>query len=351
MRQAAPNSRVWAVIKADAYGHGVAQVALTLNADGFAVARLDEARRLRDLAVTRPILVMGGVYSGTELEEAARLDLNLALHDERQLGLVADARPARPLKVWLKINTGMNRLGLPADLVPQWLKRLEGCPALDGAPGLMTHLADADDRDDPLTERQCRRLRESPGADGLELNIGNSGGLLGWTAARTDWVRPGIMLYGISPFLNETGVQRDLRPVMTLSAPLIAVNRCRKGERLGYGGTYQCPEDMPVGIIAIGYGDGYPRHAPSGTPVLLNSRRVPLVGRVSMDTIMVDLRGLPAPDIGDQAILWGRGLPAEEIAFASETIAYELLTGVTQRVRHEHINLKSSVDRFVQNLN
>ncbi len=330
------------MIKADAYGHGVAQVALSLHADGYAVARLDEARQLRGLVVSKPILVMGGVYSSSELAEAAGLGLNLALHDERQLGLLIDARPVKPLRIWLKINTGMNRLGLPADRVPRWIERLTACSAVTGVPGLMTHLADADDRDDPLTDTQCRRLREIPGADKARLNIGNSAGLLGWAAARTDWVRPGIMLYGVSPFLNETGAQRELLPVMTLSAPLIAVNYCRKGDRLGYGGTYQCPEDMPVGIIAIGYGDGYPRHAPAGTPVLLNSRRVPLVGRVSMDTIMVDLRGLPAMDIGDQAILWGRGLPVEEIAFASETIAYELLTGVTQRVRYEHINRELS---------
>ncbi len=326
------------MIKADAYGHGMAQVAATLDADGYAVARLDEARQIREQAVVKPVLVMGGVYSRGEVEEAAGLDMDLALHDEWQLGLLLDARPARPLRVWLKINTGMNRLGLPGGRAPYWIQRLAACVAVNGVQGLMTHLANADDPGDPLTQRQCRRLRDVPGAQGLALNIGNSAGLLGCAEARTDWVRPGIMLYGISPFLHETGGQRGLLPVMTLSAPLIAVNHCRKGDRLGYGGTYQCPEDMPVGVIAIGYGDGYPRHAPSGTPVLLNGRRVPLLGRVSMDTVMVDLRGLPAPDIGDQAILWGTGLPAEEIAGASGTIAYELLTGVTRRVRYEHVN-------------
>lgn len=337
VRQAAPDSRIWAVVKANAYGHGVVEVARSLDADGFAVARLQEASRLRKLGLCRPILVMGGVSSEQALRQALEQDCEITVHSRYQAELLErESAPSR-IRIWLKVNTGMNRLGLPPDEAAHWLERLTGCPVVEGVPGLMTHLATADDLSDPFSEIQCRRLRAIPGAGFVPLNIGNSAGILGIGAARTDWVRPGIMLYGISPFVGETAAQRDLQPVMTLRSALMAVNQCRKGDRVGYGGTYACPEDMRVGVIGIGYGDGYPRHAPSGTPVLVKGRRAPLVGRVSMDTIMVDLRGHTEADIGDEAILWGRGLPAEEIATAAGTIAYELLTGVTERVQREYI--------------
>ncbi len=339
VRRAAPDSRIWAVIKADAYGHGVEHVWRSLDADGYAVARLAEAEQLRRFGARRPILVMGGVRDVTELQRAAELHCELAVHSPHIGQLLESTRLAEPLKVWLKVNTGMNRLGLPPELVPEWLSRLTGCAAIREAPGLMTHLANADDIGDPATERQCRRLRDIPAPEGTLLNIGNSAGLLGFACARSHWVRPGIMLYGVSPFLRESGVDRDLRPVMTVRAPLVAVNRCRRGDRVGYGGTYECPEDMPIGVIGIGYGDGYPRHAVPGTPVLLDGLRVPLVGRVSMDSITVDLRGVESPVPGTEAVLWGAGLPVEEIAGAAGTIAYELLTGVTARVPREHINL------------
>ncbi len=339
VREAAPNSRIWAVIKADAYGHGVVRVWHSLNADGYAVARLEEAGQLRQYGVQRPVLVMGGVADASELRTAAALDCELAVHSAEQGRLLESSRLPRPVRVWIKVNTGMNRLGMPPDLVPDWMRRLSGSDSLKGGPGLMTHLANADDLADPATERQCRRLADIAVPQNTPLNIGNSAGLLGFACARTDWVRPGIMLYGVSPFLNETAVDRDLRPVMTLHAPLIAINHCRRGDRVGYGGAYTCPEDMPMGVIGIGYGDGYPRHAPNGTPVLLSGRRVPLAGRVSMDTITVDLRGVELPPLGAEAVLWGEGLPVEGIAVAAGTIAYELLTGVTARVPREHLNL------------
>ncbi len=335
-RAAAPASRIWAVIKADAYGHGMVECAVSLEADGFAVARLDEARRLRANGICKPILVMGGVESDRALLDAADLDCEVALHDENQARRAERCRPQTPLRVWLKVNTGMNRLGMPAQAAAQWLPRLEALPWIDAPIGLMTHLANADDPGDPFTELQCRRLREVPGAHGRPLNVGNSAGILGWEAARTDWVRPGIMLYGVSPFVNETAAARGRHPVMTLHAPLLAVNRCARGERVGYGGSYSCPQDMAVGVIGIGYGDGYPRHAPGVTPVLLRGRRVPVLGRVSMDTITVDLGDCSEAEIGDEATLWGKGLPVEEIAAAAGTIAYELLTAVTNRVPREH---------------
>jgi alanine racemase len=199
----------------------------------------------------------------------------------------------------------------------------------------MTHLADADDLGDPLTPQQVRVIL-SLAEPGVELSMANSAGVLGWPETHGHWVRPGIMLYGVSPFLNEVGSERGLLPVMTLEARLIARRRLRRGDRVGYGGSYVCPEDMPGGVVAIGYGDGYPRHAPSGTPVLVNGRRVPLIGRVSMDLLVLDLRSQPDAQVGDPVVLWGRGLPVEEIAALAGTIGYELLTGVTRRVRFEH---------------
>ena len=171
-----------------------------------------------------------------------------------------------------------------------------------------------------------------------QLSAANSAGILGWPETHLDWVRPGIMLYGVSPFNGETGGMRGLKPVMTLRTRLIAVNRCPAGERVGYGGVFTCPEDMPVGVVGIGYGDGYPRHAPGGTPLLLNGRRVPLIGRVSMDMLTVDLRNQPDARVGDPVVLWGEGLPVEEIAQAAGTIAYELLCGVTSRVAMREIH-------------
>jgi alanine racemase len=200
----------------------------------------------------------------------------------------------------------------------------------------MTHLARADDPADPCTDRQCRRFLALPESRGTRLSIGNSAGLLAWPQTRRDWVRPGIMLYGVSPFLGETAADRDLEPVMTLETALIAIHPCAAGEAVGYGGTYVCPETLPVGVAAIGYGDGYPRHAPSGTPVLVRGRRVPLIGRVSMDLITLDLRGVPEARVGDRVTLWGRGLPVEEIAQAAGTIGYELLCGVAARVTLVH---------------
>jgi alanine racemase len=266
---------------------------------------------------------------------ASRQGLDLVVHQGYQLELLETTPLERPLRVWLKLDSGMHRLGFSPEEAPGAARRLAACSNCEGSPRWMTHLADADDLSDPLTPQQVR-LFLSLAEPGAELSIANSAGLLGWPETYGDWVRPGIMLYGVSPFLDEVGSQRGLWPVMTLEARLIARRWLRRGERVGYGGTYVCPEDMPGGVVAIGYGDGYPRHAPSGTPVLVNGRRVPLIGRVSMDLVVLDLRSQPEARVGDPVVLWGRGLPVEEIASLAGTIGYELLTGVTRRVRFEH---------------
>ena len=337
VRRHAPNSLAWAVIKANAYGHGMEQAAAALDAvaDGLAVARVEEAVRLREAGTALPLLVLEGALYADELAVAAEYRLELALHRQEQVALLEQTPLSAALRVWVKVDTGMHRLGFDPQDVPTILECLERNPQVEGPPALMTHLANADDVQDGLTDAQCERLRALDPVSERKLSIGNSAGIIAWPASRTHWVRPGIMLYGSSPLIGRTAAELGLRPVMTLQTQLIAVRSLRRGDAIGYGGTYVCPEDMPVGVAAIGYGDGYPRHAPANTPVLVRGLRVPLVGRVSMDTINLDLRSVPAATAGDTVTLWGEGLPVDEIAEHAGTISYELLCHVTARVRME----------------
>ncbi len=332
-RRAAPDSRVMAVIKANAYGHGLLRVAGALReADAFAVASVEEARELREAGIDTRVVVLEGFFDRDDLEQASRLGLELVVHHEEQLALLERTALARPVTVWLKVDSGMHRLGFSSELVAAARERLRACAQVAAPLHWMTHLACADDRRDPRTERQLQGFRDVLGAEPGERSVANSAGILGWPATHAAWNRPGIMLYGASPFIGGRAERDDLRPVMTLSTRLIAVNQLRKGDAVGYGAAWVCPEDMPVGVAAIGYGDGYPRHAKAGTPVLVNGRRAALVGRVSMDMICLDLRGYPAAHVGDPVVLWGEGLPVEEVARHAGTIPYELLCGVTARV-------------------
>jgi alanine racemase len=327
-----PQCRVWAVIKANAYGHGIEGVSQALaGVDGFAVARIEEALRLRQLGIVKPLLVLGGVFSSADLEQALTANCQLVVHQQQQLQLLQAYRGEGRLSVWLKVDTGMHRLGVPPSSTRQMLERLRACRVVDEI-NLMTHLANADDRSDETTLRQCEVFASLPLAEFNRLSVANSAGLMAWRDSRRGWVRPGIMLYGVSPFLDSVGPDEGLRPVMTFKARVIAVNRHQKGAPVGYGGAYRCPEAMPIAVVGVGYGDGYPRHAGNGTPVLVRSRRLPLVGRVSMDTLCVDARALPGLEVGEEAVLWGEGLPVEEIARATGTIPYELLCGITGRV-------------------
>jgi len=337
-RRLAPTSRVWAVVKANAYGHGLEQTAATLaDADGFAVARVEEGVRLCEAGVSRPILVLEGALCADELAVAARFQLGLALHHRGQVALLEEAAPPAPLACWIKVDTGMHRLGFAPAVVPGVLEVLgHRCGGVRLA-GLLTHLANADVPEDTSSVQQCRALQALAAGRGLPLSIANSAGLIALPAARTEWVRPGIMLYGASPFVTGCGADLGLAPAMTLQGPLLAIQHLAAGAAVGYGGTYVCPEAMPVGVVGVGYGDGYPRHAPTGTPVLLRGVRVPLIGRVSMDMISVDLRPQPAATVGDSVTLWGGGLPVEEIAARSGTIPYELLCRISPRVHLEHL--------------
>jgi len=332
VREAAPNSRVMAAVKANGYGHGLLRVARALDqSDGFAVASIDEALALREGGIEAPITLLEGFFHADEIPLASQYHLDLLLHHPQQIDLLSRTPFPHPIRVWLKVDTGMHRLGVSPERVADEWQRLEAHPGLEVL-GLMTHLSNADECSHPATERQLALFHQATNAlPGLRA-IANSAGVLGWPQSHAHWVRPGIMLYGISPFVGGRAEAHDLKPVMTLSSELIAINRMNKGDAVGYGGRWVCPEAMPVGVVAVGYGDGYPRHAPDGTPVLVNGKRVPLIGRVSMDMITVDLRTQPNAAIGDPVVLWGKGLPAEEIAERAGTIAYELLCSVTTRV-------------------
>jgi alanine racemase len=333
VREAASRRRVMAVIKANGYGHGQVTVARALSdAEAFAVAGIDEGLSLREAGIDKRVLLLSGVHDGADLEAASRQALDVVVHHESQLEMIERARLPRPLGVWLKIDSGMHRLGVAPEQARAFWERLRGCAQVEPHVRLMTHLANADDRRDLATRRQLESFQAATAQLEGERSIANSAGVLGWPDAHADWVRPGIMLYGISPFVGGTAAEHRLEPAMTLSTRLIAVNRVPRGGAVGYGGAWVCPEDMSVGVAAIGYGDGYVRHLPSGTPVLVNGRRVPLIGRVSMDLITLDLRTQPRAQPGDEVVLWGRGLPAEEIARGAGTIAYELVCRVAPRV-------------------
>jgi alanine racemase len=302
------------------------------DADGFAVARLAEAERLRAAGLRQRILLLPGVDRPEDLGLAARLSLDVAVHHQQQLQLVEQAPRGFRVGLWLKVDSGMHRLGIPPEAVADAHARLTRSGVSPEPVRVMTHLADADYRSRPGTRDQVQCFGECTAALGAETSIGNSAAVLAWPEAHGDWVRPGIMLYGVSPFADETGAALGLRPAMTLCTRLIAVNRVPAGGAVGYGGTFVAPEDMSVGAVAAGYADGYPRHAPCGVPVQVAGHRVPLVGRVSMDTVTVDLRGHAAARVGDEVVLWGTELPVEGLAEAAGTIGYELLCRVGARV-------------------
>lgn len=339
VREAAPYARVMAMVKADAYGHGARLVADALaEADGFGVALVEEGLELRAAGIKRPVTVLEGVFSDAEMFEAVRHQLDVVVHKELQLGYLERCRLTGPVNVWLKLDTGMHRLGFAPEEAAAAIRRIRAA-GVAGKIGLLTHFACADELDSAMTDRQITHFRTvqallaQTGAL-LQSSLCNSAGILAWPAAHGDWVRPGIMLYGSSPFAGQSADQLGLRPVMTLSSRLIAVRAVKAGEPVGYGATWAPARDTRIGIVGIGYGDGYPRTARSGTPVLVNGRRVGLAGRVSMDMIAVDLGDLPA-EPGDPCILWGEGLSVDEVAACAGTLSYELLCKVTARVRRD----------------
>ena len=328
----AGEAKVWAVVKANAYGHGVERAARAFaGADGFAVLDFAEALRLRVAGVTKPILMLEGFFKSSDVELLVKHSLTPVIHNAEQLAVLAGAAPGAPIDVYLKLNTGMNRLGFTVEGLHAAYAKLRADPAVRSVT-LMTHFADADGASGVSAQlRWFDELTKSFEA-AQRRSLANSAALLRYPEARGDWVRPGIMLYGCSPFSDQTAHQLGLKPAMTLSSEIIAVQTLQPGERIGYGFSYEAVGEMTVGIVACGYADGYPRHAPTGTPVLVNRKRTRTVGRVSMDMIAVDISGMPDAYIGTPVTLWGEGLSADEVAESAGTLSYELLCKVTARV-------------------
>lgn len=328
----APGCKMIAMVKANAYGHGITRVAQALpNAEALGVASLEEGVILREAGITQPIALMEGLFYPEELAEAERHEFTLVVHHLPHVEMLEKAVVNKPFPVWLKINTGMHRLGIAPEDLPAIYARLSAANAVQHPIGLMTHLAEADNCASDATTQQFTKFQEITAHYPGPKSLANSAGIIAWPATHADWVRPGLMLYGASPFADKIGADHGLQPVMSLWSQLIAITPVKKGGRVGYGGAWTAPEDMRVGVVGVGYGDGYPQFAQNGTPMLVNGVECPLVGRVSMDMLTVDLRQLPNAKVGDTVVLWGRGMPVERVARHSQTSAYEILTRMTPR--------------------
>jgi alanine racemase len=329
-RRVAPQARPLAVIKASAYGHGLLRAAGALqDADGFAVVDLDDALGLRQAGHNRRILLLEGFFEPLELPCFCEYGLTAVVHSLEQICMLEQTRLSSRVEVFLKVNTGMNRLGLPADGLHGALARLRASGNV-GEITLMTHFANADDACGIQWQLEIFR-RATAGLD-LPVSTANSAALLRYPAVTQEWARPGIMLYGASPFADQSAAELGLMPAMTLESSIIAVQSLMPGDSVGYGGAFTAQHRMRIGVVACGYADGYPRHAGSGTPVLVNGRRTGTVGRVSMDMLCVDLTNLPDAGIGSTVVLWGEGMPVEEVAAAAGTVSYELLCALAARV-------------------
>ncbi len=344
IRKAAPGAKVMAVIKANAYGHGLEAVARELgDADSLAVARLPEAIQLREAGIDKPLVLLAGVLTPGELEAAIANQCEVVVHSMLQIDLLEAAAEGQAT-VWLKFDTGMNRLGFDPAAAAGLIERLSACDAVREL-RLMSHLASADELESPVTEQQFERFRGVVENFDGAVSIANTPATLGWPQladARTllgfggdHWIRPGLALFGISPFAGRSAKDLGLEPVMAFEARLIAIKPLAEGARVGYRGRYRAQEDSTLGIISAGYGDGYSRHFRTGTPVLINGRRVPLIGNISMDMIAVDLGEDSLDQVGDVATLWGPGLPVEEVAPWADAIPYELVCGVMNREASE----------------
>lgn len=333
VREFAGDSRIMAVVKADAYGHRIDLCLPALEqADMLAVATIEEARAIRRLGNGLPVLLLEGVNDHGDLAVAADLGLELTVHHLHQLEALERFGRSPAARVWLKIDTGMHRLGVPVEAAAKLHRRLLALPGVERV-NLVSHLACAEEPSHPLNAVQIERFHRA--TDGLEGErcLANSAGLINLPEARFEWVRAGLVLYGISPLPGQPGPALGLEPAMTLSAELMAVNRVAAGESIGYGARFTADGDMRVGVASIGYGDGYPRSMVDGAPVLVDGRTCRMCGRVSMDMITIDLAACPEAGVGDEVVLWGRDLPIETVAEAAGTIPYELVCRITRRVR------------------
>ncbi len=333
-RHMAADKKLLAVVKANAYGHGLLSVAEALqDADGFAIAHLEEAETLRQVYPYKPIVILQGFVDETELNTLCDMKVEPVIHSLYQVAQLEKQTLPENYRVWLKIETGMGRLGISPETFSEAWSRLNNIPKIQGRICLMSHLANADDLDHSLTSQQLSLFESLTSHLVAEKSVANSAGLMAWSQSHYQWVRPGIMLYGVSPLLMQRGIDLGLKPVMTLQSQVIALNKIKKGQTVGYGSLWTAGKNTHIAVVGCGYGDGYPRHVAEDTQVLIQGQQYPIVGRVSMDMLCVDVGDNPSLNIGDYVTLWGEGLPVEYVATQAGTIAYELLCQVTSRVR------------------
>jgi alanine racemase len=331
VRRHAPRSRVLAVVKANAYGHGLLRAAAALEqAEGLALLEVEEAIQLRKAGFKQRIVLLEGFFDARELPAVQEHGLTVVAHRMDQVAALAALPVGGRLEVLLKVNSGMNRLGLSAGEFEKALERLRGNPGISGIT-LMTHFANADDPRGVAW--QLETLGRLAGRDSLPVSFANSAAILRYPETHGDWVRPGIMLYGCSPFPEGSGAELGLKPAMTLESRIIGVQQLGAGDTAGYGGAFRAERPTRIGVIACGYADGYPRHAPNGTPVVAEGRLTGTVGRVSMDMLCADITDIPGAGVGSRVVLWGEGLPVERVAAAAGTVGYQLLCAVAPRVR------------------
>jgi alanine racemase len=334
----APGSGTIAVVKANAYGHGAVCCAQALEerVPAFGVSCIEEAMELRESGIRKPVLIMRSSLAPAEVQCASEQGLWLMAYEEAHVQSIVRMDLPAPVRVWLKVDTGMHRLGLDPGRLPSAYERLRESGNVVQPVVLATHFASADDTGSSFTRQQIEAFQDAARQFKAPVSLANSAGIMAWPGSHGDWNRPGIMLYGSSPMQQACAVDEQLEPVMHLASSVIALRRIGTGEAVGYNRNWRAARPSTIATVAIGYGDGYPRHAPNGTPVLVNGRRAPLAGRVSMDMITVDVTDLEAINAGDPVTLWGPGLPVNEVADAAGTIAYELLTRMTGRVALEY---------------
>jgi alanine racemase len=335
LKKASNGRKIIAMVKANAYGHGLRSVASRLSNHVYSlgVASIDEALALRKTGIHTPITLIEGVFEPDELLVASAQRFHVVFHNETQVSWLETSSLPLPIRGWIKIDSGMGRLGFSLDQAKGIYAQLAQNQQIVQPIGIMSHFGCADDLEHPLNQSQISAFSKfSQGLPGLK-SFSNSPALFNFPSSHYDVVRPGIALYGISPLKEKSAEELNLRPVMTLQTRLIAIRSLSKGSSIGYGSSFTCPEDMNVGVVAMGYGDGYPRTARNGTPVLVNHVRCQLVGRVSMDMATIDLRPCVQARVGDPVILWGDKLPIEEVASHTAHVPYDLVTGVQQRVK------------------
>jgi alanine racemase len=342
VRKLANQSKIMAVVKADAYGHGMLEVCKSLNdADSFSVAYVNEALELRESGIKKDIVALQGFSSAEELQNVIDQNIQVVIHHQEQLKILRSCARQSSLNVFLKIDTGMHRLGFAAIEFENVLNELKLLLSPESKIRVMTHLACADEIDNPATLQQLEKFDLALKEQAFEQSIANSAGILAWPQCHRNWVRPGLVLYGVNPLPEQALYQErktviELRPVMSLFAPLISVKNCKKGEKIGYGGDFSCPDDMLIGIIAIGYADGYPRHLKQSPSVFIGGKKTSVVGRVSMDMAAIDLSGMEA-NVGEVVELWGENVSVAEVAEHAETISYELLCAAGNSVGKTYI--------------